>query len=104
MFGVSCRAAINNYNFLSLCPATTGFDTVATVRYKHALRRLQAAIPSAVPELVLEPQMARKHSSIRVRMDSDGLCGSRGRCTCARWGSATIGACAAPSGVRVMTL
>ena len=36
---------------------------VATVRYKHALRRLQAAIPEAVPELVLEPQMATEQNS-----------------------------------------
>ena len=37
---------------------------VVTVKYKHALRRLQAAIPSAVPELVLEPQMANEHNSM----------------------------------------
>ena len=37
---------------------------VRTVRYKRALLRLQAAIPSAVPELVLEPQMANDHNSI----------------------------------------
>ena len=37
---------------------------VATVRYKHALRRLQAAIPEAVPELVLEPRMANEHNSM----------------------------------------
>ena len=37
---------------------------LATVRYKHALRRLQAAIPAAVPELVLEPQMANELNSV----------------------------------------
>ena len=37
---------------------------VATVYYKHALQRLQIACPSAVPELVLEPQMATEHNSM----------------------------------------
>ena len=36
---------------------------VAQVRYKHSLRRLQAAVPAAVPELILEPQMANEHNS-----------------------------------------
>jgi len=37
---------------------------VATVRYKHALRRLQAAMPADVPVLVLEPQMANEQNSM----------------------------------------
>ena len=37
---------------------------VATVRYKHAMRRLQAVIPAAVPEIVLEPQMANELNSM----------------------------------------
>ena len=36
---------------------------LSQVRYKHALRRLQTANPAAVPELILEPQMANEHNS-----------------------------------------
>ena len=32
---------------------------VLTVRYKHALRRLQVKFPDELPELVLEPQLQR---------------------------------------------
>ena len=37
---------------------------VATVRYTHALQRLQAVFPADVPGLVLEPQMANEQNSM----------------------------------------
>ena len=37
---------------------------VLTVRYKHALRRLQATNPDELPELVLEPQLANEQNSM----------------------------------------
>ena len=42
---------------------------IATVRYKHALRRLQAAMPAEVPELVLEPRMADELNSMPCPYD-----------------------------------
>ena len=52
-----------NYQTATLLPWAEEEIEVATVRYKHALRRLQAAIPEAVPELVLEPRMATEQNS-----------------------------------------
>ena len=58
---------------------------VATVRYKHAMHKLQATIPNVIPQLVLvlEPQLAEEHNSMpHARMASGGSRGGRGGCTC----------------------
>ena len=70
---------------------------VATVRYKHALRKLQATIPAEMPEIVLEPQMANEHNSMPCpHTGSGGWCGSLGHCTFNPLASATMNASVAP--------